>query len=307
MTARFVARPAGAEAYALGEGPVWDADRERLLWVDILGGTVHAGTISPGGDIAVTDTWEFEDLACAVAVSPPDKAPDKAPGKAPDKAPGELLVAQRGVIVRVGQDGSRTEVADLSGKDSRLNDGAVDPQGRFLIGGMALDSSRGNQSLVRLDGGGGVTVLDDDLTLSNGLAWSPDGGTLYSIDTVPGIVYGRDYPDGVRRELFRLSDGMPDGLCVDAIGNLWIAVWGGGRVECRTPGGTLLAVVEVDAPHTTSCAFAGPDLRVLVITTATDGLSPAELTRHPASGRLFTADVGTAGLPTPYVQLSRTP
>ncbi|MBM2614010.1 SMP-30/gluconolactonase/LRE family protein [Actinoplanes sp. LDG1-06] len=198
------------------------------------------------------------------------------------------------------------------------------------------------------------------MTLSNGLAWSPDGGTLYSIDSIPGVVYGRDYPSdaaagvlssaasdttsgvasshpssaasdttsgvasshpssdpsdtisgissdiasggphGVRRELFRLSEGLPDGLCVDAIGNLWIAVWGEGRVECRTPSGDLLAVVEVDAPHTTSCAFAGDDLGTLVITTATQDLSPADLTRHPASGRLFTAGVGVKGLRTPY-------
>ncbi|WP_250034794.1 SMP-30/gluconolactonase/LRE family protein [Paractinoplanes maris] len=282
MTARFVARPAGAEAYSLGEGPVWDPDRNRLLWVDILGGTVHSGALETGR-ITVTGTWAFDDLACVVAVS----------------AAGDLLVAERGAVVRVGPDDSRTPVADLSRAGSRLNDGGVDPQGRFLVGGMALDDSRGTQSLVRLDGDT-VTVLDDDLTLSNGLAWSPDGTTLYSVDSVPGVIYGRDYPDGERRELFRITDGLPDGLCVDTIGNLWIANHGLGRIECRTPSGELLAVVDVDAPHPTSCAFAGPGLDVLVITTATEGLSPTELTRHPASGRLFTASVGTTGLSTPY-------
>ena len=282
MTARFVARPAGAEAYTLGEGPVWDPDRNRLLWVDIQGGTVHAGSVEPGR-IHVTDTWEFDDLACVVAVS----------------AAGELLVAQRGEVVEIGLDGVRTPRADLSRAGSRLNDGGVDPQGRFLVGGMALDDSSGTQTLVRLDGDA-VTVLDDDLTLSNGLAWSPDGGTLYSVDSIPGVIYGRDYPDGERRELFRITDGLPDGLCVDAIGNLWIANHGLGRIECRTPSGQLLAVVDIDAPHPTSCAFAGPGLDILVVTTATEGLSPAELTRHPASGRLFTAAVGATGLRTPY-------
>lgn len=282
MTSRFTARPAGAEAYALGEGPLWDHDRQRLLWVDILGGTVHAGRLSRER-ITVTETWEFDDLACAVAVS----------------AEGDLLVAQRGALVKVNGDGTRTPIADLGKPGSRHNDGAVDPQGRFVLGRMALDDSRGTQTLVRLDGEA-VTVLDDDLTLSNGLAWSPDGGTLYSIDSIPGVIYGRHYPDGARRELFRVSDGLPDGLCVDRLGNLWIAIWGRGRVEHRTPGGDLLGVVEVDAPHPTSCAFAGPDLDVLVITTATQDLSPTDLTRHPASGRLFTADVGATGLRTPY-------
>ncbi len=282
MTARFPASPAGSEAYALGEGPIWDADRQRLLWVDILGGTVQAGTLDDLR-ITVTDTWEFDDLACAVAVS----------------AGGDLLVASRGRVETINTDGERTPVRDLGRAGSRLNDGAVDPQGRFLIGSMALDGSRGDQRLVRLDGDA-TTVLDDDLTLSNGLAWSPAGDTLYSIDTVPGVVRARDYPDGRRRDLFGIEDGQPDGLCVDAIGNLWIAIWGGSRVECRTPAGDLLAVVEVDAPHTTSAAFAGPQLDVLVVTTATDGLSPADLTRHPASGRLFTATVGVTGLRTPY-------
>ncbi|MBL7259486.1 SMP-30/gluconolactonase/LRE family protein [Paractinoplanes lichenicola] len=279
MTARFVARPAGDQAYALGEGPVWDAERQRLLWVDILGGTVHAGTVTPE-HIAVTETWEFDDLACAVAVS----------------ETGDLLVATRDDVIRAD---SRTAVARLGRPESRLNDGAVDPQGRFVVGSMALDDTQGTQKLVRLDGNA-VTVLDDDLTLSNGLAWSPDGRTLYSIDSIPGVIYGRDYPDGVRRKLFGISDGLPDGLCVDAIGNLWIAVWGRGRLECRSPAGDLLAVVEVAAPQPTSCAFAGPDLDILVITTATQDLGPADLTRHPASGRLFTADVGVKGLRTPY-------
>ncbi|MGK5682885.1 SMP-30/gluconolactonase/LRE family protein [Actinoplanes sp. URMC 104] len=279
MTARFVARPAGAEAYALGEGPIWDHDRQRLLWVDILGGTVHAGHVEPGR-ITVTQTWEFGDLACAVAVS----------------QAGDLLVATRSDVVEAA---GRTPLARLGRAGSRLNDGGVDPDGRFLIGSMALDGSQGTQRLVRLDGDA-VTVLDDDLTLSNGLAWSPDGGTLYSIDSVPGIVYARAYPSGERREAFRISDGTPDGMCVDTLGNLWIAVHGRGRVECRTPTGDLLAVVEVSAPQPTSCAFAGPGLDVLVITTATENMSPADLTRHPTSGRLFTADVGTTGLRTPY-------
>ncbi len=143
---------------------------------------------------------------------------------------------------------------------------------------------------------GGLTWLDEDLTLSNGLAWSPDGGRLYSIDSEPGVVHVRDYPSGPRRDLFKVADGLPDGMCVDRDGNLWIAVWGRGRVECRTPGGELLAVVEVDAPHTTSVAFAGPGLDVLVITSATAGLDPVPVN----SGRLFTCRVNATGLPLPY-------
>jgi sugar lactone lactonase YvrE len=281
-----IARPAGPGPYRLGEGPVWDPERQRLLWVDIMTGQVFAGELdADAGTVAVTETWSFPDLACAVAVS----------------RDGDLLVAGRKDLTRIRPDGTRTPVAEVALGESRLNDGAVDPRGRFLVGSMALDGRERDEVLVRLDRTG-LTVLDDDLTLSNGLAWSPDGARLYSVDTVPGVVRVRDYPDGPRRDLFAVTDGQPDGLCVDAEGNLWIAIWGGGRVERRTPGGDLLAVVETGAPHTTSVAFAGPDLDVLVITTATEDLSPADLARYPHSGRLCTARVGVAGLPTPYWQ-----
>ncbi|MEU7887767.1 SMP-30/gluconolactonase/LRE family protein [Microbispora bryophytorum] len=289
---RFTAAQASAEVCSLGEGPVWDPGRQRLLWVDIDAGAVHEGRLDPAnGAVAATAVHTFGGAAGttvgAVAVS----------------AGGELVVAEREVLTRVDTAGRRTELARVlpRGVPSRLNDGAVDPAGRFLIGSMALDDREGQDVLVRLDGTTCVR-LDDDLTLSNGLAWSPAGDRLYSIDSTPHVVWERDYDaatgrTGPRRELFRLTEGMPDGMCVDAEGNLWIAVFGGGRVECRDPGGRLLATVEVGAPNVTCPAFAGPDLDVLVITTSAGGVDPAE---HPGAGRLFTAEVGVRGLATPY-------
>ncbi|GAA2387635.1 SMP-30/gluconolactonase/LRE family protein [Dactylosporangium salmoneum] len=286
MTARFTARAASADGYFLGEGPVWDPDRQRLLWVDIVPGRVFAGRLQPDDTITVAESWSFGATVGAVAVS----------------ATGELLVAERETVTH----GGRTVARVLpEGGPSRLNDGAVDPAGRFLVGSLRQhEGPGGHEVLVRLDGGA-VTTLDDDLTLSNGLAWSPDGRELYSIDTIPGTVWARGYDPhtgatGPRRELFTVTDGFPDGMCTDADGHLWIAVWGGGRVECRHRDGTLLAVVEVDAPHTSSVTFAGPGLDVLVITTARQDLSPDDLAAHPDSGRLFTARVGVTGPAAPY-------
>ncbi|XVU21405.1 SMP-30/gluconolactonase/LRE family protein [Actinoplanes sp. CA-054009] len=271
MSARFEAREACSQTYTLGEGPLWDRDRNRLLWVDIEAGLVCAGKLDRRTDaVRVTETWQFNDLACAVAVA----------------RDGDLLVAERHHLTWVRPDGSRERLTRLvDGEGSRLNDGAVDPQGRFVVGSMALDGRREQEQLLRWDGSG-IAVLDDDLTLSNGLAWSPAGDRLYSIDSIPGVVYERDYPGGPRHELFRVGDGLPDGLCVDSDGNLWIAVHERGEVRCFTPRGELLATVTVPAPKTTSAAFAGPDLDVLVITAA--------------DGPMFTARVGAAGLHTPY-------
>ncbi|OHV43480.1 SMP-30/gluconolactonase/LRE family protein [Pseudofrankia sp. BMG5.36] len=291
MTHRHVALPASAETYQLGEGPVWDAARERLLWVDIVAGTVLAGRLDPAaGTVEVTGRHTFDETVGAVAVA----------------AAGDLVVAERAVVTRLDVTGERTELARVlpAGVGSRLNDGAVDPAGRFLVGSLAQDARRGGEVLVRLDDDRCV-VLDRDLYLSNGLAWSPGGDRFYSIDTDPGTVWVRDYDPatgavGRRQESFTVADGSPDGMCVDASGNLWIAVWGRGRVECRTPAGRVLATVEVAAPHTSSVAFAGPDLDLLVITTARQDLTREDLAEHPDSGRLFTARVGARGLALPY-------
>jgi sugar lactone lactonase YvrE len=281
----FSARPASSSSYTLGEGPVWDEARSRLLWVDILGNTVHEGVID--GSVVPTRSWAFDDTVGAVAVA----------------ADGSLLVAERHTLTAVALDGTRSTVARVlpAGRESRLNDGAVDPAGRFVVGSLAQDERRGEEVLVRLEDTG-VTVLDADLDLSNGLAWSPSGELFYSIDTLAKVVHVRDYDVatgavGERRDLLTIADGQPDGMCVDVDGNLWIAVWGGARVECRSPSGALLDVVSVPAWNTSSVAFAGD---VLVITTAAWDVPPERRAGYPDSGRLFTAAVGARGLPETY-------
>ncbi|MCW6010424.1 SMP-30/gluconolactonase/LRE family protein [Micromonospora sp. CPCC 205371] len=272
---RWRAEVASDDVFALGEGPLWDAPRRRVLWVDILAGTVHGGLLT-GDRVERTESHTVDRYAGAVVCS----------------AAGDLLVAGEHALWVVTASGEiRPGPAILPpGSERRLNDGACDPDGRFLVGSLALGGATGGEVLVRVEPGGDVTVLDDDLALSNGLAWSPDGGTLYSIDTVPGIVWARPYGDapGSRRELFRVGDGgSPDGMCVDTEGTLWIACWGAGQVRRYTDSGELIGVVDVDAPHTSSAAFVGPLLDRLVITTA--------------DGTLFVADVGVIGLPpTPW-------
>jgi sugar lactone lactonase YvrE len=287
MTAEPVA--ATRDAFRLAEGPRWDAARSRLLWVDILGGAVLEGALD-GGRIAVTGRHDFEGTVGAVAVG----------------ADGALLVAGQERLVVVRPDGSRIDGPQIvpAGETRRLNDGAPDPAGRFLVGTMSLDGESDREVLVRLEPDGTLTQLDDDLTLANGLAWSSDGRRMFSADSGRRTVSVRDYDPadgsvGERRVHLSLEGGVPDGLAMDEADHLWVAVHGAGEVRRYAPDGTLVARVAVPAPHSTAVALAGHDRRTLVITTAYGELSDEERRAYPESGRLFTTRVDVPGLAIP--------
>jgi sugar lactone lactonase YvrE len=282
-----MATPASGESFRLGEGPVWDAPRDRLLWVDIEGGAVLEGLLD-GQAITVTGRSAFDGMVGAVAVA----------------ADGTLLVAAQEHLVIQHPDGTREDGPRVvpAGERRRCNDGGTDPAGRFLVGTLSLGGPSEREVLVRLERDGRLTVLDDDLALSNGLAWSSDGRRMFSVDTLRRTVSVRDYDVGSgavgpRRVHLRLEDGFPDGIAMDAADHLWVAVWGGGEVRRYAPEGALVERVATGAPHTSSVAFAGEDLRTLVITTATSELSDDQLRGHPGSGRLFTVPVEVPGLP----------
>lgn len=278
--------PVTEPAYALAEGPVWDAARRRVLWVDIPNGLVVEGRLD-GEHLAIEQSHEFDAYVGTVAV-----ADD-----------GSLLVAETRSLTHIAPDGTRSgNPVDAVGPDDRLNDGLVDAAGRFLVGTLSLTGNHRSQRLLQIRPDG-TTVLDDDLGLANGMAFSPDGSLLYSVDSVPGTVWVRAYDQasgatGARELLLDLSDVTPDGLAVDERGRLWIAIWGSGEVRCYTPVGEQVAAVDVPAPHTSSVAFVGDDLDRLLITTARTELTDAQLDEHPLSGSLFLADPGCRGLPT---------
>ena len=291
MAVRDVDPSAGP--FLLAEGPVWDAPRNRLLWVDIHAGTVHQGTLDGTRVAPGPVLHRSAGMVGAVAVA----------------EDGTLLVAEQEVLSVVGTDGSRRELARVvpAGEPRRLNDGATDPAGRFLVGTLLLDDSAApaqREVLVRLEADGSLTGIDDDLGLSNGLAWTGDGRRLFSTDTQRGTVFVRDYDAatgavGPRRPHLQLDDGHPDGCATDAEDHLWVAVFGAGQVRRYAPDGALVATVEVPAPHTTSVAFAGEDLQTMVITTGSAELSDEERRTHPRSGHLFAVRTEVPGLPVP--------
>ena len=292
---RYGAVPCSVESYRLAEGPVWDVAASRIIWVDILAGLVLEGRLTDGV-LAESARHAFDGMV----------------GAAVPATDGSLLVAAQEHLVILAPDGSRVDGPRVvePGVQSRTNDGGTDPSGRFLIGTLALDDRFGAERLLRIEHDGEVTVIDDDLALSNGLAWSSDGSTLYSVDTRRNVVWERDYSPGReapgdRRRYLTVEPGHPDGLCMDTDGNLWVAIWGGGEVRCYAPAGEVIATVRVPGPHTSSVAFVGEHLDTLVITTARTGLSPEQLEEFPDSGRLFTTKVEATGLPTvPWAGIS---
>jgi sugar lactone lactonase YvrE len=277
------------EFFQPAEGPVWDAARHRLLWVDILSGTVLEGILHDG-EIEVNRRHQFGGMVGAVTV-----ADD-----------GTILVAAQEHLVLLLPDGSRENGVRIvpAGQRRRLNDSSTDPAGRFLVGTLSLGEPSDEEILVRLEPNGHLTVLDNDLTLSNGLAWSTDGMKMYSVDTNRQTIYVRDYDPtsgavGDRRTHLRLEFGSPDGIAMDVEDHLWVAVWGEGEVRRFAPDGSLVDRVSVPAQHTSCVAFAGEDLRTLVITTATAELSDGDLPNRPDSGRLFSVRTDVPGLPVP--------
>lgn len=282
------ARAATCQSYDLAEGPFWDPVREQVLWVDIRRGQVLAGSLRPSGAINVTQTVGFPGTVGAVAPT----------------ADGDWLVAGADRLFMRTADGEVVPGPRLLPASSgrRLNDGKPDPAGRYVVGSLCLNGPSSAEMLAVVDFDGTVTEIDSDLTMSNGLAWTPDGALLYSVDTLRRRVYRRAYDPRTgtaapRSVFIELDDGLPDGICLDAAEHLWVAVWGLGQVCRYTPDGQLDVIVRVPAPHTSSVTFAGPDLGTLVITTATQDLTERHLAEYPLSGRLFTFEPGVRGFP----------
>jgi len=284
----YRANPVTAERYHHAEGPGWDARTSRLLWIDQHVGHFHVGTWdAAAGRLVPERSFEFGAPVGAVV---PEHAGD-----------GWIAAAALG-FVRVGADGRLTELAQPaagSARPMRMNDGACDPAGRFWAGSMAVDKTPGAGALYRLDPDGSVTTVLEDVTISNGLGWVDGGSTMYYIDTPTQSVDRFDVdPAGRltdRTSVVRLDHGFPDGMTLDDEGCLWVAVWGGGAVRRYAPSGELLAVVEVDAPQVSSCAFGGPQRRTLFVTTSQEDYDERESDAHPNAGRLFAVELDVTG------------
>lgn len=285
------------ERFQLAEGPCWDARRGRLWWVDIIEGDLLAGVLSDG-TLEIVSRQRFHGTLGAVAVGEQGVM---------------ALALQRSVALLTSAGEVVAGPVVLADRHRRLNDGAVDPAGRFLVGSLTMTGEpAGGEVLVRWDGAGRVETLDDDLSLSNGIAWSVDGSVMFHVDSLAGVVYRRTYDVrtgaiGPRAVHVRVSGGLPDGIAMDADDHLWVAVWGAGKVCRHDPSGAVVGHVQLPVPHVTSIAFAGDDLREMVVTTARSELTAQEREDHPNAGALFRCRVDTPGHPVPLWRSSSSP
>ncbi|WP_405465949.1 SMP-30/gluconolactonase/LRE family protein [Streptomyces jietaisiensis] len=254
----------------LGEGPTWDAAAGRLLWLDILRSRVH--TLDPVSGHRTVRTTEQH----VGAVKP--------------RAGGGLVLNLRDGIGLVDTAGDFRWLRHEPVPGRRGNDAAVAPDGSLWAGTMRYDEATGGGTLSRITGDGAAEVVLDDVTVSNGTGWSPDGRLMYYIDTPTRHIDVFDHDPATgrvsgRRPLATVEDGAgyPDGLTVDADGCVWVALWDGAAVRRYTPSGELDRVVPLPVPRVTACAFGGPELTDLYITTARVGLSPAP----PLAGSLM--------------------
>jgi sugar lactone lactonase YvrE len=278
-------------AAELGEGPVWDAERRRLLFVDIMRGLVHAWDPATGND----RTIEVGEPVSAVAPT----------------IRHDWVIATASGFSRLDPDSGHTmpiAAVEADRPETRMNHGLVDPRGRFWAGTMGMGGRTGAGTLYRLDRDGSVHPMLAPVDISNGLDWSPDGRLMYYADTPTGRVdvfdVDMDLGTIARRRTFAdvsPSDGYPDGLVVDADGGVWLALWTGGAIRRYAPDGRLDLVVRVPASLTTSCAFGGEDLATLYITTAWIDLDAEGRRREPHAGGVFAVRPGARGRPvTPF-------
>jgi len=283
----------------LGEGPVWDAENQMICWIDIGKKQIHQyATINQ-----VHQILSIDEIPGAIAIC----------------TNGDFIAGLSNGFAFVDRNNGQIKPinnpeAHLSG--NRFNDGKCDPAGRFWVGTMAFNEVTGAGNLYRIDEDLTPDLMIIGVTISNGLAWSPDGGIFYYIDTPTREVVAYDY-DILRgnitnkRTIITIpeNEGYPDGMTIDTEGMLWIAHWDGWQISRWDPQtGKKLLSIPFPAARITSCTFGGNDLRDLYITSAGIDLTAEQQANQPLAGSLFVIrNCGYQGLPAALFRCDKSP
>lgn len=270
----------------LGEGVFWSEREQKVYWVDIEGYRVNRYDPETGENLSVSVGGQV--------------------GAAVETVDGTLLLGMKDGVYEISfPAGAPRKLCDPTGGDSdnRLNDGKAGPDGRLYIGAMGPE---GLQKLYRVERDKrAFAAIESGITCSNGMCWSLDRSVFYYIDSPTREVWAYDFDlatGGIadRRVAVNAKDlpGTPDGMTIDAEGKLWVAFWDGGCVRRYDPDtGEMLRKIDLPVSRVTTCAFGGPDLEDLYITTASIGFSEDDWRREPLAGGLFVCRPGVKGIP----------
>jgi sugar lactone lactonase YvrE len=272
----------------VGESPVWSAREGALYWVDITEARVHRWEPASGA----RRQWQLPAVVGSIGL----------------REAGGLVLAMRGGFHLMDEaTGTLSFIHDPEPDipTNRLNDGKVSPDGRFWAGTMDDRAVKGKTGqLFRLDPDHSCHRMAGDVIVSNGLAWSPDGRTMYHSDSRGAAIYRYDYDLATgaigARELFvamRPEWGRPDGGAVDAEGCYWGCGISAGRLNRFSPAGELIEYVGLPITHPTMPCFGGADLATLYVTSLRDAVTPEVLARTPQAGGVFMLQPGVAGNP----------
>ncbi|WGW12828.1 SMP-30/gluconolactonase/LRE family protein [Saxibacter everestensis] len=291
MPHNFSARPVSANRAEHAEGPMWDARRQEVLWVDIPNGHVHRSSVNPDGTLTLLGTHDIGQQVGAVV---------------PNTEGGWLLATEFGfgTLSETGELHVLAEPELGRRPETRMNDGKCDPLGRMWAGSMSYSETPGAGKLYLLDSmSTEPRVSIGSVTISNGMAWTPDGRTMYYIDTpthrIDRVQLSADGVIESREPAIRIDPdlGSPDGMTIDDEGCLWVALWNGAAVHRYSPDGELLARVEVQASQVSSVAFGGPSMSTLFITTSQENFSDAQRAAEPEAGYVHAVETGVSGRP----------
>ena len=271
----------------LAEGPIWDVEQQVLWWTDILSSTVHRHDPANGEN----RTWEIGQMVGTIVTA---------------KSSGLILAAQNGFLRFDPETGATKLIADPEPAQpkNRFNDGKCDPAGRFWAGTMPQSEDSATGALYCLHPDGRVKKKGGGYSIPNGIAWSADAKTMWHIDSPTRRVEAWDFDKATgaitnRRTAIEITDegAFPDVMAIDAEDKLWVAQWGGWSVVRFDPEtGEAMARIDLPVSQVTACAFGGPNLDELYITSARKNLRAEDLEKQPLAGGLFKARVGVRGV-----------
>ncbi len=275
----------------LGEGVLWDWREQILCWVDIVNRCYYRYTAG----MSQPEKIEVGVMVGIIGLR---------------KKGGLVLATSGGLMTQQSPASPLVEIANpIAGHpDMRFNDGKTDRQGRFWAGSMFMkpEVDRAEGNLYRFDPDGSFYPMQANVAIPNGMGWSSDGTTMYHTDSPRHTIYAYDFDPATgnienRRPFIATpdEDGVPDGLTVDSLGYIWSARWGGWKINCYAPNGKKELEVAVPVAQPTCCAFGGPDLDTLYITSAQENFTPEQKKAQPWAGDIFSFKPGVKGLPEP--------